>query len=242
MCGWWQQGPRIMIDHEMRIEHISSMIIAGLMVLFAICSWYFYMQLQPSAHYEPDSICYDRVARNFAQTGHLIDPLNPHNPPVYPLGYPLFLGLLYYLFGMHLSVVIRAQIVLSLLSGLLLYCVANLLFGPYIALITTIIWFLHLGIFVYTQLVLSEIVLVAVCLLFWQQVLTFLQTGRILLLGSAGFLLGLSLIIKSIVLIFLPIFLLVLPGFITGSWMNKLIAELFVIGYGCIADMCCDGI
>lgn len=154
------------------------------------------------SHYEIDSFSYARVADYFYTHTQLRDSTDGANPPVYPLGYPLFVGLLYKLTGPTLSIVIVAQVLLALLTFVLLFTTAATLCGITVARYAVLAASIHVGFAIYAQYLMSEMLLVSVLTAFWYRVIYFLKTSSLTVMAQAAFLLGLSVTIKSIALFY----------------------------------------
>ena len=127
--------------------------------------------------------------------------------PIYALGYPLFIGLLYKIFGPSVHLVIWVQILLALLAGLLLFFSVRRLFGATSAMVTYGLWSVNLGFLVFSHFILAEMFLIFLLILFFERFSSYWVFGCMLALGFAGLALGLSVLAKAVALYF-PVFIL----------------------------------
>ena len=164
---------------------------------------------ESSAHLELDSVGYDRIALNFMHTGALTDPLQSAALiPVQMVGYPLFLGIIYTIFGYNYGYVVLIQVLLWLIIIYLLYQLTQRVFDNKSA---SIIIFLagSVGFWVYSQMIMTEIILATFLTSFLYQFFVFWKTYQKTALALAGFFLGLSMIIKPVALFFIPVIALI---------------------------------
>lgn len=152
--------------------------------------------------------------------------------PIYALGYPLFIGLLYKLFGQSIALLIWVQVLLALLAGLLLFFAARRLFGSTVAMITYGLWSVNLGFLVFSHFILSEMLLLFFLILFFERFSIYWVTGRLLPLCCAGLALGFSVLAKAVALYF-PLLLLIILGIKTTGYWRKwvILAMAFVIPF-----------
>ncbi len=127
--------------------------------------------------------------------------------PYYTLGYPMFIGLAYKLFGVHTNVVIFLQVLLTLLACFLLFFIARRLFNKHIAYFTFVLASFNLGFLTFCQFVLTETLLMFLLVLFTERFSKFLKSKCLSALVLSGLSLGLSIIVKPAAIYF--IFLLV---------------------------------
>ncbi|MBY0353672.1 glycosyltransferase family 39 protein [Candidatus Babeliales bacterium] len=162
---------------------------------FVGCSYllYQYVPAGPQAHQDIDSKAYVHHAQLFAQENILVK--NNHTP-YYTLGYPLIMGFIYKIFGQSTLPLIALQILLSLLSGFLLFVVAGRFFNPTIALISAALFACNIGYLTFSQFILTEICLSFFLLLFFERFTLFLQTAHQRPLIHSGLALGFSMLIK----------------------------------------------
>ncbi len=148
------------------------------------------------AHFEGDSLRYQALA---SQTGML------SQLPLEVLGYPFFLWLLYALFGVHVWIVVFAQILLGLACAWMIYRVTRRLVGPSAGAIVAIMWAGNLGFMIYSQLVLIEIILALALALFVERMVAYYDDPSVVRAVLAGGLLGLSVLLRPAALFFGPI-------------------------------------
>lgn len=158
---------------------------------------------KPQGHYDVDSYGYDPIALYFAQTGTLTDPNNIMSPPVQPIGYHFFLGLLYLFFGHSIAVVVLVQLVLMIAVIVMLISIAMKLQGKEVATIVGILAAINLGLLIYPQLILAEVLLVLLLLLFMYCYISFLETSTLRTLIFSGLFLGISMLVKPVALLFI---------------------------------------
>jgi hypothetical protein len=145
--------------------------------------------------------------------------------PYYGLGYPFFISGVYFLSGQSKDNIIFAQVIISLLSFLLLFFLVKRLFGVLTSVITLILCAFNLGYLVFSQFILTEVLLSFFLILFFERLTYFLCAESqnppgnnselwpelLINLIISGFSLGLSIIIKPAALYFpfllIPVFL-----------------------------------
>lgn len=230
----------------MKKQYAISIIVIYLLLTALI---YIYIPT-PESHLEKDSYGYEKIALNFLNNGRLTPHLE-NDIPVQTIGYPFFLGLIYRFFGHHWEYVIVIQLLLSIMTGLLIYRIATLLFNELIGYGAFSLWAINLGFLIYPHYLLTEILLVTLLCAFLERFITFLCTRNHFTLCIAGILGGLSVIVKPVALwlfLFLLISLLiknnmksaVITGFLFSfcfytpvvSYMtyNKIMHNIFSIG------------
>jgi 4-amino-4-deoxy-L-arabinose transferase-like glycosyltransferase len=123
--------------------------------------------------------------------------------PYYALGYSCFLSIIYKLFGENNGCVVWVQVLLSLLTMFFLFKATRNFFGELVALITVLFFSVNLGFLVFSQFILTEIVLIFLYVLFIERFSHFLKTGTLCSLICAGFVLGLSIAVKPAALYFI---------------------------------------
>lgn len=172
------------------------------LLLYIIGSLALWISIEsPKGHYDVDSYGYDPIALYFANTGTLTDPNNITSPPVQPVGYHFFLGLLYLLFGHSLAVVVLMQLVFMIIAIMILISIAMRLQGKKVATIVGILAAINLGLLIYPQLILAEVVLVLLLLLFMHCYISFLETSSLRALILSGLFLGISMLVKPVALL-----------------------------------------
>ena len=170
--------------------------------IFFSCSCILYRAASDEqAHYERDSYGYVAIAENFAQTFQLTHP-NSNTMPVQTVGYPLFVGIIFKLFGLHTLPVILAQIILSILSGLLTMKIALLLFGNLSAYISALLWSLNLGFLVFSQFFMTEILLITLLLTCIYNFFLYMIYNNKKALFLSGLFSGCSVAVKPVALLY----------------------------------------
>ena len=191
---------------------------------FIIASFFLYRAVPNiSAHFEIDSTGYDMVAKHFYYTNNLLDPAQPKSAPIQPVGYHFFVGLLYKIFGIHPAYIIWTQIFLCLVAGWLLVSLTQQLFGTTVAKITALLLPINIGFLVYAQFLLAEILLVTILLGFWHRLFTWLKTDRIMHAFQTGLLLGISVLVKPIALMYVWVLLPIVWCTYIASFRKKII-------------------
>lgn len=145
----------------------------------------------PSVHQDIDSKAYVYHAQALVEHGTIIDQAQPY----YALGYAYFLAGTFALFGQSTWVIIFVQALLTLLSFIVIARIAQVLFGHSVGIYAVILCCMSVGYYVFTQFILTEVLLAFFLLLFLER----LCAGA---LGSAGLALGLSVIVKPAALYF----------------------------------------
>lgn len=165
-----------------------------------LCSMIILITTQATDHFEIDSPGYHRVALHFAQTGIPGDPEEPETMPEHPIGYHLFLGVLYSIFGSSYYVPVLAQIALLLLMLTLLYTTLNkLAIPPFFGMVFFLI---NIGALTYAQYIHADILLMTVLMFFMFTMLTALTQHTMQSYLLAGLFLGLSVLIRPAGLFF----------------------------------------
>lgn len=210
-------------------------------IIFCLISTFLYLQIPASSgHADIDSKAYTEKALLFYSTNSFASP--GQEQPYYTLGYPFFIGILYRLFGTTVFPIILAQILLVILSCFLIMRVAQRLFNQQAGYIAAFLCSINLGYLIFTQFILTEILLSFFLLLFFERLTKYLafdnNTQKTALIQS-GLALGTSIIVKPAAIFFIfPICLLLLI-FTSSSWLKKIVTAfvfaasfyLPVIGY-----------
>ncbi len=190
----------------------DSIVLIICALIFISCSigLYFAAANHTTVHLDLDSPGYDRIGLNFAQHNQLINPERGYVIPVQTLGYPLFLGLIYKIFGHQYNWVIVIQVLLSLLAGLIIFVLAKQLFGEQVALVSTCLFSINLGFLIYSQFLLTEVLLATLLLAGIERFLAFCKTTNTIVLAQSGLLFGLSVAVKPVALFYILILLFLL--------------------------------
>lgn len=175
------------------------------LALYIIASLLLWMNIESiKGHYDVDSYGYDPIALYFAQTGLLTDPHNIVSPPVQPVGYHFFLGLLYLFFGHHVAAVVLVQLLLMIAVIMMLISIAMRLQGREVAMVVGLLAAINIGFLIYPQLILAETLLVFLLLLFVSYYINFLERSEeSKALIFSGLLLGISMLVKPVALLFI---------------------------------------
>ncbi len=96
----------------------------------------------------------------------------------------------------NLLMLILAQVLLALASGLLIFLITRRFFGQSAAYISALLFSCNFGFLIFSQFVLTEVLLAFLLLLFFERFSAFLVTKNITILAIAGLILGISIIIK----------------------------------------------
>ncbi len=209
-------------------------------VMFCALSWFFYYQVSSrEPHCDIDSKAYLERGYLWYQTNRFVTPQSP-DQPYYALGYPFLIGMIYKLVGgPSMLALILFQILLSLLSMFLIMRSAQRLFGQRAGPIAAMLCAFNLGYLVFTQFVLTEIVLSFLLLLFFERMTAWLVNRHYSLLVYAALALGCSIIIKPAALYFvIPMivwFVLFGPVSLSKRFIQALVFAFFfylpVVGY-----------
>ncbi|HEX2978501.1 MAG TPA: hypothetical protein VHO47_05260 [Candidatus Babeliales bacterium] len=177
-------------------------------VVFLSCILWF-ASPEKDQHFDLDSYGYERIAINFAQNHQLKDP-DHADIPVQVIGYPLFMGVIYAIFGAHYQLIILLQILLTLAICFLIWSAAVQLFCMLAGRIAFLLSCINIGFLVFAQFILTETIATFLLILFFERLIVFLKNGsyRSLVISSSAF--GLCLIIKPTPLFFIPIFMILL--------------------------------
>lgn len=173
----------------------------------------------PHPHHDIDSPGYEEKAQIFYNTNSFVT--NPNAPPPIvqqPLGYPLFMGLIYKAFGTHNKFVIWLQILLFLLSGLLLFIAVQHICNTTIALLAHAFFSINIGYLVFAQFILAETLLLFFLILFLERFLYFVKTMSNWALYTSGLSLGISILIKPAALYYILSLLTILIPFV---WLQQ---------------------
>lgn len=214
--------------------------IAGAMLLFAAASWFLYHQTtsMPQPHCDIDSKAYLERGTLFYNTNKFVTAHHPQQP-YYALGYALFIGLAYKIFGQSLGVIILLQLLVALISCLLMMRMAQRLFGLRARCWVPVLFACNLGYLVFVQFVLTEIVLSFFLLLFFERLTAYFHRQQLPVLAQAGLALGCSMIIKPAAMYFVFVVCAMLALGLVGACKLRLLRSVLfalcfylpVIGY-----------
>jgi len=163
----------------------------------------FYSVTNQQKHFDIDSPYYEKMGNIFYEINTFSENTQNLSLSQQPLGYPLFIGIIYKIFSRNVNFVILFQILLSLLSGLLIALTASRLFGQATALISFALFSINLGFLVFPQFILSETLTALFLIIFFEQLIDFYKTKNITSLAFAGLFLGSSNLLKPAALFFI---------------------------------------
>lgn len=211
--------------------------------LFSLLSalLYFYISTIPQKepHCDIDSKAYLERGGLFYTTNRFVTSSSPQQP-YYALGYALFIGIAYKIFGQSIGIIILLQVLLALLSCLLMMRIARRFFGVKATVVTAGLFAINVGYLTFTQFILTEILLSFFLVLFFERFTAFLdQQDRWDILAQAGLALGASIIVKPAALFFVLVVCGLLVLLLRGKLLHRLgMAALFafcfyipVVGY-----------
>jgi hypothetical protein len=205
-------------------------------VVFFILSLLLFKQVPPTKnHMDIDSGAYVQAANFLLRDGSFA--ILRHSP-YYGLGYPVLLAGLKKIGGDNIGFIIAVQVLLAWLIMLMIWRIAALLFDRRAAWIAYAFAVTSLGLLVFAQFLLTEILLMLLLSIAVERLLVFFFTQRASALAVAGVALGLSCVVKAVALPFLaPLFVLVVARCWRQEMLKKCATLLvaFAIPYGAYA-------
>lgn len=155
--------------------------------------------------------------------------LTSMRPPLYPA----FVAAVWWLTGADgLQIVRLAQILLSLVNGVVVYLLARALFGEGVAVLATAGFVFYPSLIAYDFLVLTETLFTLLLSVFVLTTVTLLRTGRPTAALAAGIGLGLAALTRSILWTFPLILCPLIYASTSGTRRRRLaLAALVLIGY-----------
>lgn len=181
-----------------RLESIkeSDFILLSLGLAFVLrIAW---ITLIPTQLYA-DWKCYDEMAYHLSQVWRYEE--NGLPTAYQPIGYPLFLAVIYWIFGHHHFIVECVNVLLSLGICLLTYLIAKRLITPVCARLAFLILALFPSQIFFTNVLASEIIFTLLLLLAIYLLLRQEARPSIYLSLGVGILLGLSILIRAVALL-----------------------------------------
>ena len=175
-----------------------------------------------------DSKGYIENAIRFCNTNSFVNPDAPKSAPYFALGYAFFLGVIYKIFGVNNSYITWIQVLLALLTGFLIFRATKTLFNKKIALISFAIFSFNLGFIVFSQFILTEILLTFLLVLFLERFVSFLKKEKLRYLIQAGLALGLSVTVKPAAIYFIFLLILFLMLFVGSNFSYKFKAVILL--------------
>lgn len=199
--------------------------------IFLALSYLLYLHVSPiQSHCDIDSKAYLERAELFYATNSLAKP-GETEAPYFALGYSFIMGIMFKLFGCSKDIIVWMQVLLALITGLLIYVIATRLFNRMVGGIAGLFFACNLGFLVFSQFILTEIVLVFFLTLCFERLTAFVSNQKISSLLGAGAALGTSLLIKPAAIYF-PILLIPMLCFVPGSWQKKITGVIvFSMGF-----------
>ncbi len=208
----------------MRSSFITYVLLS---VSFCAGSWFLYDHVaQREPHCDIDSKAYLQRGQLFADTNSFVN--SGEAQPYYTFGYAFIIGILWKIFGKNVGIIILFQLLLSLLSGMIMVRMTRRLFGRRASVIASILFACNVGYLVFTQFILTEIVLSFFLLAAFEQVLLAMTAAKnpARSFAYAGLLFGLSVIVKPAALYFVPLLagvmacLRFVKGSCDGYWLR----------------------
>ncbi|MCK4650889.1 glycosyltransferase family 39 protein [Candidatus Babeliales bacterium] len=198
-------------------------------LLFIFFSFVLYFSISSIPPYQDiDSKAYIYNAKRIYDNNLFSSVASKKDDPYYALGYAFFIGLIYKLFGINNNFVVFIQILLALLTGFLVFRATKFLFNKTIALISFIFFSFNIGFLVFSQFILTEILLTFLLALFFERFAYFLKKDSISSLIQSGLILGISVAVKPAAIYFIfPLFFLILfmnrsfSGFVNKAILLK---------------------
>ncbi len=229
----WVRGKSLLIYKHLVHKQQHLFYQCMFLLVFAVLTTLLFLAVPtPQGHLEIDSHGYERLATHFEQTGQLLDPLKPTCHPIQTLGYPLFLGLVYKVFGHSYGWIVFLQMLLAIACGLMLYSLTTRMVNTTTGLIVLGLWSINLGFLVYVQFLLTEMLLVTFLIAFLERFFAYWKTKNLYSLYFSGFLLGCSVVVKPAAVLFIIPLVIFLLLFMGGRWQRRVrTAALFALSF-----------
>lgn len=168
--------------------------------IFFTLSWILFKQVPPSKnHCDIDSSAYIQAANFFLQDCSFTQ---IKFQPYYGLGYPLLLAGMKKIDNNSIGIIILIQTLLAWLTTLFIWHIGSRLFSRRAGLTAYIFASTNIGLLVFSQFLLTEILLTLLLTIAAQQMLLFLDKKKLPALWISGFFFGLSCIVKSVAALF----------------------------------------
>jgi len=152
-----------------------------------------------------DAVAYDDIGKNLAS--HFSYSRDGSTPSIErPPGYPVFLALLYFVFGHNVQVVIFIQVLLSVLSVYLLYLLAKIFLREISALFCALLAAIYPMFIYYNLFLYSENLAIFTCLLFLYTLFIGLKENNKFYIVISGFSFVIFMLTKPL---FAPLLLLI---------------------------------
>lgn len=156
-----------------------------------------------------DAAGFDEIGRHIAEgKGYRISdgPIEEDKAVLWPPGYPFFLGLTYKIFGHSYPAVWIIQSIIAAFICILIFFIANRLFGREVARVSAIISAICFNLVIYPAMLLSEtlfLLLILLCFIYIYKTDALSLDSRYVIAGIFG---GLSVLTRPIILIFFLFF------------------------------------
>ena len=184
---------RILAELENLPEAKFLLLFLGLGLVFRVL----WITLVPTQLYA-DWKWYDDAAYHLSQVWRYEE--NGMPTAYWPIGYPLFLAIIYWIFGHGYLAVHLISLLLSLCICILTYVIAKRLVGPVTARLSLVILVLFPGQIFYTNVLSSEILFTALLLLMILILLKTREHTPVLVPLTVGLLLGLLVMVRAVAL------------------------------------------
>lgn len=172
-------------------------------IYLSLSALIFYSVPITNKHLDIDSPYYEKMGNLFYEKNSVSEQNNNLSISQQPLGYPLFIGIIYKIFGRNINFIILFQILLSLLSGFLIASITRKLFGEIAALISFIFFSINLGFLVFPQFILAETLTTLFLIVFFERLVDFHKTNKLISLSCSGLFLGTSNLFKPAAIYFI---------------------------------------
>jgi len=187
-----------------------------------------------NAFMEIDSFAYVGYVGNYETYGQFNVPNDNICHNWYSLGYPIFLILVRKVYGNSYYPIICIQVLLALLIIFLIFKIASYFFSKKIAYWSMFLASINLGFLLYPQFILTETLLCFLLMFGLERFCNFLYKQRIASLLFSGFILGLSIVVKSAAIFFIPFLILVYLFDNKSSFFNFVYNSILFILIFCI--------
>jgi hypothetical protein len=156
-------------------------------------------------------------------------PLHPLRPPMYPI----FIALIYFIFGSHKLAVYLSQIILTSIISMLIYYLSKKIFkNDNSAFIASILFSFHLPTLISSAIYYPEILFTFILFIFVISIFNAFRQPSIFRYLISGFLMGLTALVKPVVQ-FLP--LIILPALLfhlkTKKWKGFLYTAILIFSF-----------
>jgi len=174
-----------------------------------------------------DAAGYHRLALNILDTGSFSDlgDLGANRTP----GYPLFVSIIYFIFGVKPWVVLFFQVLLNIVSLIMVYKLGKIMFSKKIAIIAAVLFAIDPHQILYTTTLLTETLFVTIFLVSIFFLIYGLNNKKILFLILSSLFLGFATLIRPISQFFPAIVLLVILIYPKIGWALRLRTSIYYI-------------